>query len=122
MDYERLLALVEQDPEIGRERAEGDVRATLQTLAERISAGRARDLAEQLPAELAPWLATAGGAERALRCSHAGRESTSSRQTPSCKLSRRRPGRDCTRTTRGAPPRRSSRRLPSASPAARWRI
>jgi uncharacterized protein (DUF2267 family) len=32
------------------------VRATLTTLAERISAGEARDLAAQLPPELAPWL------------------------------------------------------------------
>jgi uncharacterized protein (DUF2267 family) len=32
------------------------VRATLQTLAERISRGEARQLAEELPPELAPWL------------------------------------------------------------------
>lgn len=32
------------------------MRATLQTLAERISAGEARQLAAQLPPELAPWL------------------------------------------------------------------
>jgi uncharacterized protein (DUF2267 family) len=39
-----------------RERADRAVRATLQTLAERISAGEARQLAEQLPPELAPSL------------------------------------------------------------------
>jgi uncharacterized protein (DUF2267 family) len=35
----------------------------LQTLAERIAAGEARDLVEELPAELAPWLATDTDAE-----------------------------------------------------------
>jgi uncharacterized protein (DUF2267 family) len=38
-------------------------RAVLQTLAERISAGQARDLAEWLPPELAPWLHTVTGPE-----------------------------------------------------------
>ena len=34
------------------------IRATLQTLAERIASGEVRDLAEELPDELAPWMAT----------------------------------------------------------------
>ena len=61
--YEPFLEVVEQKAHRSREDAERAARATLQTLAERISAGQARDLAEQLPPELAPWLATTGGAE-----------------------------------------------------------
>jgi uncharacterized protein (DUF2267 family) len=38
-------------------------RAVLQTLAERISKGEARDLAQHLPPGLAPWLATESGPE-----------------------------------------------------------
>src|SRR2546423_9481935 len=64
MDYQRFLAIVEGAAAIPRESAERAVRATLQTLAERIAGGEARDLAEQLPPELAPWLATTSGAER----------------------------------------------------------
>jgi uncharacterized protein (DUF2267 family) len=36
MDYEQFVTLAEQDLGIGRERAERAIRATLQTLAERI--------------------------------------------------------------------------------------
>jgi uncharacterized protein (DUF2267 family) len=64
MDYERFLTIVEQAAGIDRERAELAARATLQTLAERIAAGEARDLAEQLPPELAPWVGTTSAAER----------------------------------------------------------
>ena len=64
MDYQRFLAIVEGAAAIPRESAERAVRATLQTLAERIAGGEGRDLAEQLPPELAPWLATTSGAER----------------------------------------------------------
>jgi len=38
-------------------------RAVLQTLAERLTKGQARDLAQHLPPELAPWLATESGPE-----------------------------------------------------------
>ena len=62
-EYERFLDLVQQLAHRSREDAERAARATLQTLAERISAGQARDLAEQLPPELAPWIATTGDAE-----------------------------------------------------------
>jgi uncharacterized protein (DUF2267 family) len=64
MDYEHFVTLVEQDLGVGRERAERAIRATLQTLAERIAAGEARDLAEELSDELAPWVATTTDAER----------------------------------------------------------
>jgi uncharacterized protein (DUF2267 family) len=62
-EYEQFITIVEQIAKLSRDEAETAVRATLQTLAERISAGQARDLAEQLPPELAPWLATVGGAQ-----------------------------------------------------------
>jgi uncharacterized protein (DUF2267 family) len=63
VDYERFLATVEQATRVGRQAARRATRATLETLAERISQGQARDLAEQLPAELAPWIAAEGRAE-----------------------------------------------------------
>jgi uncharacterized protein (DUF2267 family) len=58
MDYERFITIVEQGAGIGREEAVRAAQATLQTLAERIDRGEARDLADELPAELAPWIAT----------------------------------------------------------------
>jgi uncharacterized protein (DUF2267 family) len=64
MDTESFITIVEQAAGIGRERAERAIRATLTTLAERIAQGEARDLAEQLPPEVAPWLATTDGANR----------------------------------------------------------
>lgn len=48
---------------ISLDQAEKATRATLQTLAERIASGEARDLAAQLPPEIAPWLATTTDAE-----------------------------------------------------------
>jgi uncharacterized protein (DUF2267 family) len=50
--YERFLATVAEQAGISREQAERAARATLQTLAERISTGAARDLARELPREL----------------------------------------------------------------------
>ncbi|MEA2395215.1 MAG: hypothetical protein QOJ82_3106 [Solirubrobacteraceae bacterium] len=63
MDHDRFLTAVEQAAGVDRERAELATRATLQTLAERIAAGEARDLAAQLPPELAPWIGTTTAAE-----------------------------------------------------------
>jgi uncharacterized protein (DUF2267 family) len=63
MDYERFIAVVEQHAGIGHERARRAARATLETLAERISKGEARDLAEQVPPEVSPWLLPAGSPE-----------------------------------------------------------
>lgn len=63
MDYDRFLAIVERGADIGREPARQATRATLETLAQRISRGEARDLASQLPPELAPLLATDHDAE-----------------------------------------------------------
>lgn len=56
MNEDEFLTVVEQLAEVGRDRALLATRATLQTLGERISGGEARDLAEQLPDGLAPWI------------------------------------------------------------------
>jgi uncharacterized protein (DUF2267 family) len=56
IDHDAFIEFVRQAAGSVRERAERAVRATLQTLAERISAGEARQLAAQLPPELSPWL------------------------------------------------------------------
>jgi uncharacterized protein (DUF2267 family) len=58
MDYDQLIAIVEREADTSRAEAEQATRATLQTLAERITKGEARDLAQQLPDELIPWLFT----------------------------------------------------------------
>jgi uncharacterized protein (DUF2267 family) len=63
MDYQEFLAIVERAAGLPREDAERAARVTLQTLAERIASGEARDLAERLPPELAPWIATKSPAE-----------------------------------------------------------
>jgi uncharacterized protein (DUF2267 family) len=65
MDYEDFIGAVERRAHLEREAAERAVRATLQTLAERLSKGALdqgenRDLVEQLPLELSPWLLTDG--------------------------------------------------------------
>jgi uncharacterized protein (DUF2267 family) len=61
---EQFVTTVAHTARIGLERAERATEATLQTLAERIDAGEARDLAQELPDEIAPWLATNTPAER----------------------------------------------------------
>ena len=62
-EYDRFIAAVQRKAALSRSDAERASRATLETLAERLSVGEARDLAERLPPELAPWLATDGPAE-----------------------------------------------------------
>jgi uncharacterized protein (DUF2267 family) len=57
-EHERFITTVQQKAAIARPDAERAARATLETLAERLSAGEARDLAAQMPPELAPALAT----------------------------------------------------------------
>jgi uncharacterized protein (DUF2267 family) len=64
MDEDEFLRIVQQSARISREEAERATRATLQTLADRIAAGEARDLAEQLPPRLAAWVATTSAAQR----------------------------------------------------------
>src|ERR1700760_3040178 len=62
--YEQFVTTVAHAARIGFDRAKRATEATLQTLAERIDAGEARDLAAELPDEVAPWLATTTPAER----------------------------------------------------------
>jgi uncharacterized protein (DUF2267 family) len=64
MSYDDFLTIVELAADIGRDDAERATRATLETLAERIAAGEARDLVDELPPEVAPHLATTTDAER----------------------------------------------------------
>ena len=62
--HEQFVTTVAHAARIGFDPAERATEATLQTLAERIDAGEARDLAGELPDEVAPWLATTTPAER----------------------------------------------------------
>jgi uncharacterized protein (DUF2267 family) len=61
MDYEQFITVVAQGAGVGSAAAERATRATLATLAERLSAGEARDIALELPPQLAPWIGTVGG-------------------------------------------------------------
>jgi uncharacterized protein (DUF2267 family) len=56
MDYDAFVETVEDEAAEPRDRAERAVRATLETLGERLSGGEARDVAGRLPAELRPLL------------------------------------------------------------------
>jgi uncharacterized protein (DUF2267 family) len=58
--YERFITTIEQRAGISWIDAERAARATLQTLAERISGGQARQLAEDLPQHLRRWLLADG--------------------------------------------------------------
>jgi uncharacterized protein (DUF2267 family) len=62
-EYESFVSLVQEKARASRDDAERAIRATLETLAERLSAGQARDIAAQLPLELAPYVATDSGAQ-----------------------------------------------------------
>jgi uncharacterized protein (DUF2267 family) len=64
MEYDDFVGIVVREAGIEREQAECAARAVLETLAERIDAGEARDLASLLPPELAPWVATTSPAQR----------------------------------------------------------
>lgn len=61
MDYDRFLSIVHQHTGIGRAAAERATRATLSTLADRLSPAQARRLAGQLPPELLEPLSTRSG-------------------------------------------------------------
>ncbi|MFL6051623.1 MAG: DUF2267 domain-containing protein [Actinoallomurus sp.] len=64
MDYQGFIQTVQREAGgIGADQAERATRAALETLAERLSAGEAHDLAEQLPAEMLPWLHTTTGSQ-----------------------------------------------------------
>jgi uncharacterized protein (DUF2267 family) len=63
MDHDTFLDLVAREAGLDREHAERAARATLETLGERIDREEARQLAAQLPPEVAPWIATTTSAE-----------------------------------------------------------
>lgn len=63
MDREEFMTIVQEDAGIGPDEAERAVRATLETLGERISQGARRDLVEQLPPEIGPWVNRLGDQE-----------------------------------------------------------
>jgi uncharacterized protein (DUF2267 family) len=62
--YERFITTVQQAANLARDDAERATEAVLTTLAERIAEGEARDLAVELPPELAPHLGQKGPAQR----------------------------------------------------------
>ncbi|HEX8855292.1 MAG TPA: DUF2267 domain-containing protein [Thermoleophilaceae bacterium] len=61
--YDEFLEIVAQEARLDRDSADRASRAVLETLAERIDAGEARDLAGLLPPELAPSLGHLGPAQ-----------------------------------------------------------
>jgi uncharacterized protein (DUF2267 family) len=63
MDDSAFIDLVATEAHLMREDAERAVRATLQTLGERIDREQARQLAAELPPGIAPWIATTTPAE-----------------------------------------------------------
>jgi uncharacterized protein (DUF2267 family) len=63
MDAQQFTAVVQEAAGVDEAHAVRAITATLGTLAERLAAGEARDLAAALPPELAPALATTGPAE-----------------------------------------------------------
>jgi uncharacterized protein (DUF2267 family) len=58
VDAQRFATLVQEAAGIDEGHAARAIAATLATLAERLDRGEARDLAGEMPPELAPWLAT----------------------------------------------------------------
>jgi uncharacterized protein (DUF2267 family) len=62
-EYERFITTVQQKAGIGWEKAERAARSTLSVLAERLSVGEARDIAEQLPGDLGRYFVSVKGAE-----------------------------------------------------------
>jgi uncharacterized protein (DUF2267 family) len=63
-EADTFIATVQQAADLGRDKAERAIQAVLGTLAEHLDRGEARDLAGELPPEIAPWVATSGPAER----------------------------------------------------------
>jgi uncharacterized protein (DUF2267 family) len=61
--YERFITTIQQQAGISWTKAERAVQATLATLSERLSSGAARDLARDLPGDVARWLEPRGDAE-----------------------------------------------------------
>jgi uncharacterized protein (DUF2267 family) len=64
VDYESFVAGVEREAHASREEAERAIKATLHTLAERLTGGEARHVAAELPPRAAEWLRDGKKAER----------------------------------------------------------
>jgi uncharacterized protein (DUF2267 family) len=62
-DYEQFIKTIQSKARISWDEAELAARSTLETLAERLSAGEARDIARQLPGDLGRWLEGSDGAQ-----------------------------------------------------------
>lgn len=62
MNYDQLLALVAERAELSHDEADAATRATLKALAERISHDEASDVAQILPEEFRPELASKSAA------------------------------------------------------------
>jgi uncharacterized protein (DUF2267 family) len=62
-DYEQFIVTVQREAGISWDEAHEVVPAVLSTLAERISQGKARDIASRLPGNLGKWLATETNAQ-----------------------------------------------------------
>jgi uncharacterized protein (DUF2267 family) len=58
-EYEQFIRTIQHKAEASWDEAERAAAATLTTLAERLSAGEARDVADELPPEARQWLASA---------------------------------------------------------------
>jgi uncharacterized protein (DUF2267 family) len=58
VEYTEFVRIVAQQTGLDMEGAERPTRATLETLAERLSRGEARDLLQQLPPEMKSWIYT----------------------------------------------------------------
>jgi uncharacterized protein (DUF2267 family) len=63
VDYDDFITTVEEGAHVSSQEAQRAACATLQTLADRLTAGETQDIAERVPPELQPCLVTAGGAE-----------------------------------------------------------
>lgn len=63
LDAHRFIELVAEYADIGFDDAERATRASLETLGERIDRGEAQQIADRLPPQIAPWIATSGPPE-----------------------------------------------------------
>jgi uncharacterized protein (DUF2267 family) len=62
-DYEQFITTIQHKARVSWDEAELAARSTLETLAERLSAGEARDIARQLTGDLGKWLASSDDAQ-----------------------------------------------------------
>jgi uncharacterized protein (DUF2267 family) len=81
MDDDDFITIVAEDLLVDRDDAERAIQATLEVLAERLSAGQARDLAAQLPPRVAAWLPPAAARIRSGSTSSCAASATGSAST-----------------------------------------